>query len=211
MTVDWNDAEIQRALIQGGLTAAGVIVGALASVGLWFLNRRADRERARELRDERRDDLRKAIWTDLMPLWLGLYLLGDAKTKESQIETAFKNARERGDHLYTPYIMPVAEPLFSGRVVEDVAVLDHGEIEAIVRCYHQLARLNQMVENLRGDKFQALSPDRKESAMRSVTKLEVQAVKDLRAAILTLEPLLDLPDDKKMEMQERRADVRRLR
>lgn len=207
--MDWGSAEVQRGLVQGALTALGVFVSAVVTVGIWYGNRSKERADAAALRKERGDDLRLALWSDILPIWIGLYTLGSAETKLTRVRDAFKVARER-DQNFTPFVVPAAEPLFVKRLTDDVAMLETDEIEPVVRFYHQLARMRQVAATMRDAAFAALPLNRRELGLTRLTKMEIQAEVEAKRALGALERRLNLRDEMRMEMQMRRASVNRL-
>lgn len=198
--------------VQAGLLSfLGVMLTGAAAITTWVLNRiKEQRDRATILED-RKQDLRLAVWSDILPIWIGLFRLGSAEEKIESVKSVFKTARDTGDTSYTPFAVPAAEPLFSAKLVEDVALLDFAEIEPIVRFYHQLSRLNQMASTMRDPIFAALELDRKEKALLRLTQLEIQAETEAQTALMALEKTMlnRTANQVSMEMRIRRETVAR--
>ncbi len=198
--------------VQAGLlNFFGVLVTGGIAVVTWFLSQNKDRTKADSLREERKRDLRLALWSDILPIWIGLFRLGTPEDKIAAVNAAFDQARDRGDREFTPFAMPAAEPLFSAKLVDDVALLDSQEIEPIVQFYHQLARMNQLALNMRERGYAALPLERKRKPLLELTQLEIQveddALKALKALEKTMPPLSN--DQPTIEIRLRRETVKR--
>ncbi|MCB2137522.1 MAG: hypothetical protein KDE08_16520 [Rhodobacteraceae bacterium] len=202
-----ENAEVQA----GVLSFLGVLLTGLAAIVTWLLNRKKERDDQAARLEDRKQDLRLAVWSDILPIWTGLFRLGSPDDKLSNVEGAFARARTENDKTYTPFAVPAAEPLFSAQLVEDVALLEFGEIEPIVRFYHQLSRLNQMAKTMRDPTFAGLSLDRKEKALINLTKLEIQTEEEACKALIALEKTMlgRTTSQVSMEMRIRRETVLR--
>lgn len=201
--------QAEAAVIQGFLNFMGVLITGGIAIYTWSRNQRKERQNREDLRQERRADLLRALWSDIVPVWQGLYLQGSLEARLTAVETRFAEA-ERTDEDFSPFVTKVAGTLFLDSLTNDLVLLDTHEIGPIVEFYHQIKTLNQMAEDMRTDRFAGLSLERKKAILLDLIRMDYRALINAAMALRVLESSLGLPESmhvttKQAELAPRRA------
>lgn len=182
----------QAAAIQGVQSFLGVLITGGVAIWTWNRNRKKERRDRDPLRRQKRLDLLRALWSDILPVWTGLYLLGDLERRLAAVAALFEqaDAREPG---FTPFVTTVAGTLFLDSLTSELVYLETNEIGPVVAFYQQIKTLNQMADDMRTDRCAALTPGRKQAILSGLVRVDYYAMVIAEDTLRRLEVSLDLP------------------
>lgn len=200
--------QAKGAAIQGLLTFLGVAITGGIAIYTWHLNRKKERQDREDARTEKREDLLRALWSDILLVWESLYLLGEFDDRIDGARDAFKQAEERGEE-FTPLVTKVSGAIFLEALLEDLVLLKTDEIEPIISFFHQINMLNQMASDMRTDRFGSLSSPRKEAMLCDLIRMDYRATILAEKALKVLEKKLNLPDSQRLDARKARLESER--
>lgn len=200
--------QAKGAAIQGLLTFLGVAITGGVAIYTWRLNRMKERQDREDARMEKREDLLRALWSDILLVWESLYLLGEFDDRMNGVRDAFKQAEERGEE-FTPLVTQISGAVFLEALLEDLVLLKTDEIEPVVSFFHQINMLNQMASDMRADRFGSLSSRRKETMLCDLIKMDYRATILAENALKVLERKLNLPDSQRVDARKARLEPER--
>ncbi len=214
-----GDERVQAGILTGLISFGGVVLTGGIALVTWSLNQRKERAERQHLREERREDLLRAMWSDIKPIWFDLYSQGTFGEKATRVRAAFADPSAKTGHTdatpYTPFVTRVSGTMFDERLISDVDVLKEAEIKPLVTFYHQIRMINQMADDMRSDRYRTLSLDRKEAVLVDLFLMEHKATELAEDAIRVLEDELNIRDRTGRRQyyaeKEKMDDARRLR
>lgn len=145
---DWAatlDPRIWQAVVAGGFVATG-----------WLVNGWQNRRSALAFRAEQRRDLHRAIFaeiaTNLSNLW-------DEATLDKNAQATLHKMRT--DPAFVPFIPRPARDRIFRTFESSIHILPSVTIDRIVRYYFLLDSIDAIVEDMRGERFLTLEPERR--------------------------------------------------
>ena len=157
---DILESRFLQALIAGGVVALG-----------WVYNGRANRLEAARLRAEKLRDAHRAIFaeiaTNLSNLW------DEGSLRDYGREMA---ARMEEDPGFVPLIPRERNDRLFETIKTEIHILPRVTIDPIVQYYSQLDAIAALVDDMRGEAFKALTPDRRIDMYLDYIEMRVQAL-----------------------------------
>lgn len=142
---DFGEIQVQQAVIAALVVASGWFAGFfLREVG-------ADLDRSERLRD-----MHRALYSEIQH---NLENLGEAASL--QAFGAQMLTRINTDPDFVPFIPRERNDTVFRAVVEELHILPRTSIDPVVRYYSQLAAMDALVEDMRGETFKKMSPERR--------------------------------------------------
>lgn len=160
---DWLrnlDARLWQAFIAGVFLAGG-----------WVFNGAQNRRDARALRREQTRDLHRAIFAEIATNLSNLY-------DEAQIDARAKEfaSRIEADPQFVPFIPRPARDRIFRKFEGSIHILPRVTIDRIVRYYFLLDSIDAIVEDMRGDTFRTLEPERRKAIMLDYFEMQRTAL-----------------------------------
>ena len=143
--LDWSNSRTQQAAIAALMVASGWFAG--------FMLREISQQIGRT---ERLRDLHRALYSEIQH---NLDNLGSEDDLKAHAEKMLARMEE-GDG-FVPFIPRERNDTVFQAVVGDLHILPRTSIDPVVRYYSQLAALDAMVEDTRGETFKEISPRRR--------------------------------------------------
>lgn len=143
--LDWSNSRTQQAAIAALMVASGWFAG--------FMLREISQQIGRT---ERLRDLHRALYSEIQH---NLDNLGSEDDLKAHAEKMLARMEE-GDG-FVPFIPRERNDTVFQAVVGDLHILPRTSIDPVVRYYSQLAALDAMVEDMRGETFKEMSPRRR--------------------------------------------------
>ena len=198
------------AIIQGVLSFLGVLITGGIAIAIWNRNRNKERQDRRDLKDEKRLDLLRALWSDISPVWQGLYLLGGLDSRLAGVRARFREA-EAASEDFVPFVTKVAGTLFLNDLTDQLVYLETHEIGPVVEFYHQIK--NSQPDGggytfgpLQGSGAGAAGG----GASRIFVRVDHQAMVNAEAALRVIEVSLGLPAVQRLASKKTRLSPGRL-
>ena len=132
-----------------------VIAGLFLAVG-WIVNGAQNRRMAARLKAERLRDTHKAIYAEIGYALSALWDEGKSDTWAAAMQE-----RIAGDPDFVPFIPKEHHDHIYDAVLDEIEVLPRQTIDAIVAYYSQIKALGALAEDMRGDGFRRLEPERR--------------------------------------------------
>ncbi|UWQ20656.1 hypothetical protein [Jannaschia sp. W003] len=153
------DARIAQALIAGAVVAAG-----------WLVNGWRNRADARRLRAERLRDAHKALFAEIRDVCAAYWLEGRAEEHAAGLV-----ARMEADPAFVPFVpREVHGPIYAA-MIPQIDILPRQTIDWIVAFYALLRSVEAMAEDMRGERFATLEPDRRIAIYRDYIAMRIRA------------------------------------
>jgi len=154
------DPRIWQAVLAGAFVAAG-----------WLVNGWQNRREAATLRRERLRDVHRALFAEIgatlsnLESDAALDAWRDGMLLRMDAEPGFFPfvPRERGDRVFQA-------------IVAEIHILPRGTIDPIVAFYTQLAAIEMLVEDMRGETIKTLAPDRRRLIYADYIEMKKQAL-----------------------------------
>ena len=177
-----QDKHIASAI--GGLFGfTGVVFTGFAAVAAWI-------GRHSWLRREKRRDLRYALLAEIRVQWRALYMSRNSEKLIGEIE---KRLKARGGRDYSPFFSKYLGVDIYQEVISDITALGDKEIPYIVDFYHQMAVINNFVDELSRDSFTTFPAERKLTMIAHLFVMINRAIELAEDAQVVLEQLLKMP------------------
>ncbi len=160
LPVDWRNERVQQAAIAALVVAVGWFAG--------FVLRELSQQLARA---ERLRDVHRALYAEISHNLGNLGSIGALQDFGMQMF-----ARIRDADGFVPFIPRERNDSVFRTVVADIHVLPRVTIDPIVQYYSQLAALDALVEDMRGDTFAAMSPRRRSDLYADYINIKINLV-----------------------------------
>ncbi|MGB0799535.1 MAG: hypothetical protein ACPGRD_09485 [Planktomarina sp.] len=157
-----------------------LIAGSVVAIG-WIVNGRRNRREARKLRREKLRDFHRAIYAEIGPNLINLG--GDQALDENR--WAMEQALV-ADNTFVPFVPREQNNRIFEALVNDIHILPRTSIDPIVNYYRQLAMITLLADDMRGDKFRTLSPERRMAIYGDYIEMKKQAFYFGRDALLLI-------------------------
>lgn len=145
-----------RGLLDTAIIAA-VVSAAVTAFG-WFASHWSERRLEGQRREEKIVDVQWALLAEIESN-LQRYAEVDLDAHEREMRRSILS--RRGRSRFTPFVPRYATEIVFEAFVPDIHILPTATIRDVVAYYKQEYKLREMVEDLRSDRFAALSQDRK--------------------------------------------------
>ncbi len=166
------------------------VIGALVTAFGWFVTHRNDRHMENHRRSERVRDCKIALRAEI-----SCHLQRWAMTNaDEHVESMTRRIREGADQKppFTPFVpKETPNPAFN-TIVNEIQILPGDVIEPVIQYYQQVDVITQLAEDMRGDRYEALEPDRKIEVYGDFIQLRLEAG---RLAVEAIDALEQSSDD----------------
>lgn len=154
------DARIWQAIIAGGFLALG-----------WVFNGWQNRRMASALRAEKLRDMHRAIYAEI-----GTHLANLAETGD--LEAYAKGLAERiaSEPDFVPFIPREANDHVFDRLLDQISLLPRHTIDPIVQYYSQIRAISALAEDMRGERYANMPPERRTEIYRDYIEMKKQAL-----------------------------------
>ncbi len=181
-TTIWGlDPRIWQAIIAGVFVAAGWLVNG-------WQNRRATASEAQHVRDdaaaqraERLRDVHRALYAEI-----GANLSNLESVEALNVQRVSTLELMQSDPDYVPFLGRENRNLVFQAIVSEINILPRTSIDAVVAYYAQLASIDAMTEDLRGQTFANLSVDRRSAIYSDYMEMKIQALSYGNHALLMI-------------------------
>lgn len=160
LPLDWSDPRVQQASVAGLVLATGWFMGFLLREASQLLDRR-----------ERLRDAHRALYAEIQH---NLDNLGRAEDLEAYRDGMLARMEE-GDG-FVPFIPRERKDTVFRAIVQNIQVLPQASIDPIVGYYSQLAALETLIDDMRGETFKTMSPRRRAEIYSDYIALKLQAL-----------------------------------
>lgn len=158
--LDWANERVQQAALAGLVVAAGWFAS--------FLLREVSQQAGRA---ERLRDVHRALYAEIAH---NLANLSSEGALEAERDAMLE--RIEGGDGFVPLIPRERHDTIFRSIVADIHVLPRTSVDAVVPYYSQLAALDAMIEDMRGEAFRALSQNRRAQMYRDYIAMKVTAL-----------------------------------
>ena len=187
------DPRVWQALIAGGVVAAG-----------WLVNGWQNRREAARLRAERLRDAHKALFAEIRNACAEYWGEGEAERQSEMLL-----ARMEAEPDFVPFIPREAHDLVFGSILPRADVLPRQTIDPIVAFYALVRSIAALGEDMRGDRFRRLEPDRRQAIYRHYIQMRTRALTYGQNAMRLIEAYSDGGPDEadrvKRRMEQRKT------
>lgn len=156
---DW-DARIWQAVIAGAFIGLG-----------WFVNGWLNRRDVAALRREKLRDMHRAIYAEI-----GNYLANLVSELQSGDYPEELLERVRSDPGFVPFIPREQNDVVFMTLLAEIHVLPRQTIDPIVAYYSQLHAISALVDDMRGDTFKQMTPERRSAIYADYIEMKKQAL-----------------------------------
>ncbi|MEM1131143.1 MAG: hypothetical protein AAGH83_11580 [Pseudomonadota bacterium] len=163
----WLDARIWQAVVAGAFLAMG-----------WLVNGWQNRREAAKLRAERLRDAHRALYAEIQH---NLDNLGSAEQLTEYRESML--ARMEENDSFVPFIPRERHNTVFKAIVDEIYVLPRCSIDPVVGYYSQLAALEMLIDDMRGETFKTMSPRRRSEIYSDYIAIKLQALSYGRHAL----------------------------
>ncbi len=146
-----------------------VIAGAFVSFG-WLVNGWQNRRSATHLRKEKLRDFHRAIYAEIGTNLANLESISELDTYRDQMLEVIDT-----DNGFIPFMPREHNDRVFRSIVEDIHILPRTSIDPVVAYYSQLAVIETLVEDMRGDTFKKLAPARRKLIYCDYIEMKKQA------------------------------------
>lgn len=156
------DTRIWQAILAGAFVAAG-----------WIVNGWQNRRAAAALRAEKLRDLHRALFAEIAS-----YLANLDSIQALDSYRATLVGRMRDDPDYVPLIPRERNDTIFRACIAEIHILPRVTIDPIVTYYSQIFAIETLIDDMRGERFQTLEPERRIAMYSDYIDLKVQALND---------------------------------
>lgn len=153
------DERLWQALIAGVVIATGWLATAIF----------AEVERAAH-KAERTRDAHKALFAEIRDVCAAYWSEGEAS-----VEATALRERMRADPGFVPFIPREAHGRIYGAMLDQIDVLPRQTIDAIVAFYSLVSSVEALAEDMRGDRYAGLEPERRIAIYHDWTRMRDRA------------------------------------
>lgn len=161
------DPRIWQALVAGAVVALG-----------WLVNGWQNRRDAAKLRAERLRDVHRALFAEI-----GATLANLESEAALDAHREAVVARMRAEPGFVPFVPREHGSTVYAAVVAEIHVLPRVTIDPVVAYYSQLSAIASIVEDMRGERFAALSAERQAAIFADYIEMKKQALSFGRHAL----------------------------
>lgn len=169
------ESRVVQAVLAGGFLALG-----------WVFNGRQNRREAARLRAEKLRDFHRAIYAEIASY---LDNLGGREALEGYREDII--VKMRADATYVPLIPRERNDEIFRALVAEISILPRVTIDPIVIYYNQITAIEELIQDLRGERFRDLSVDRRVRMYHDYIGLKLQAFEDGHYALRMIAAFAD--------------------
>lgn len=156
------ESRVVQAVLAGGFLALG-----------WVFNGRQNRREATRLRAEKLRDFHRAIYAEIASYMDNLGSSEDLEAYRDDIVS-----KMQGDADYVPLIPRERSDEIFRALVAEISILPRVTIDPIVVYYNQITAIEELIQDLRGERFAALNVERRVRMYRDYIGLKLQAFED---------------------------------
>lgn len=156
------NSRLLQAVLAGGFLALG-----------WVFNGRQNRREAARMRAEKLRDFHRAIYAEIASY---METLGGRDALEVYRDDVI--AKMEADDSYVPLIPRERNDEIFRALVAEISILPRVTIDPIVIYYSQVTAIEEIIQDLRGERFRALGVDRRVAMYRDYIGLKIQAFED---------------------------------
>ncbi|MEL6586733.1 MAG: hypothetical protein AAFY65_10770 [Pseudomonadota bacterium] len=157
------------------------VAGVFLAMG-WIVNGWQNRRVAAQLRAERLRDAHRAIFAEIDANLSNLLDEGSLRAEGAEMI-----ARMDGDPDFVPLIPRERHDRIFSALEEEIHVLPRVTIDPIVAYYSQLGSLGAHVDDMRGNAFKTMAPDRRVAMYRDYIDMKAAALRLGRKAVWLIE------------------------
>ena len=161
------DPRIWQALIAGGVVALG-----------WLVNGWRVRQDAGRLRAERTRDAHKALFAEIREVCAAYWLDGAAEARADALME--RMAREPG---FVPFVARERRGRIYEAMLGEVDLLPRQTIDTVVAFYATVGAVEALAEDMRGDRYPTLAPERRLAIYRDWIAMRARALSYGQAAL----------------------------
>ncbi|ARE39887.1 hypothetical protein RGUI_1746 [Rhodovulum sp. P5] len=162
---------IQTAALDARIWQA-IVAGAFVAIG-WIVNGWQNRREAAALRAERLRDVHRALYAEIASYLTNLDSVAALMAYRDDLVT-----RMQLDKTYVPLIPRERNDTVFRALVADIHILPRVTIDPIVSYYSQLFAIEAMIDDMRGERFKTLEPERRIAMYSDYIDLKIQAFND---------------------------------
>ena len=156
------NSRLLQAILAGGFLALG-----------WVFNGRQNRREAARLRAEKLRDFHRAIYAEIASY---MDNLGGSEALEAYRDGIVANMQ--ADAAYVPLIPRERSDEIFRALVPEISILPRVTIDPIVVYYNQITAIEELIQDLRGERFRDLSVERRVRMYQDYIGLKLQAFED---------------------------------
>lgn len=156
------NSRLLQAVLAGGFLALG-----------WVFNGRQNRLADTRRRDEKLRDFHRAIYAEIASY---LENLGSSEALIAYRDDVI--AKMEADETYVPLIPRERNDAIFTALVAEISILPRVTIDPIVIYYNQVTAIEELIADLRGDRFRELNVERRVRMYQDYIGLKLQAFED---------------------------------
>ncbi|MEO9827369.1 MAG: hypothetical protein ABJF50_23435 [Paracoccaceae bacterium] len=156
------ESRVVQAVLAGGFLALG-----------WVFNGRQNRREAARLRAEKLRDFHRAIYAEIASY---MENLGSSEALEAYRMDIV--AKMEADESYVPLIPRENNDTIFSALIAEISILPRVTIDPIVIYYNQITAIEELIQDLRGERFADLSVERRVRMYQDYIGLKLQAFED---------------------------------
>ena len=156
------ESRVVQAVMAGGFLALG-----------WVFNGRQNRREAARLRAEKLRDFHRAIYAEIASY---MENLGSSEALEIYRDDVV--ATMQADDSFVPLIPRERNDTIFSALIAEISILPRVTIDPIVIYYNQITAIEELIQDLRGERFASLSVARKVRMYQDYIGLKLQAFED---------------------------------
>ncbi|NNE89659.1 MAG: hypothetical protein HKN27_16445 [Silicimonas sp.] len=160
------DAILESRLLQA------VLAGGFLAFG-WVFNGKQNRREASRLRAEKLRDFHRAIYAEIASY---VENLGSSDALETYRDDII--SKMEADETYVPLIPRERNDAIFTALVPEISILPRVTIDPIVIYYTQITAIEELIADLRGERFRTLSVERRVRMYQDYIGLKLQAFED---------------------------------
>lgn len=182
------DLRLKQAILAGLIIVAG-----------WLTTYVLQEERRATDRADRRRDTLTALQSETYNIFSKI----DNQAIKPNAETVQQKMRTSGmgPGAYIPFSTSESPPIVFNAVSDTISLLSPATIRPVLRFYTEYEDLRSVIEDMRGEEFRALSPERRIAVHRELTRRRIVTLRWGMAAQIAINLALGLPEDKARAFQ----------
>ncbi|SFP17078.1 hypothetical protein [Tranquillimonas alkanivorans] len=190
---DWSEVRVQQATIAAVVVAAGWFMG--------FLLREIGQQLSRS---ERLRDAHRALYAEIQH---NLGNLGTAEELQGFGQEMLGRIRDADG--FVPFIPRERNDTVFRALVSEIHILPRTSIDPVVQYYSQLAALDALVDDMRGDSFKTMSPLRRADIYTDYIGIKLRLIEYGNEALATIDAYAKGGRRKARRVSEKRRAARR--
>lgn len=182
------DVRLKQAVLAGLIIVAG-----------WLTTFVLQEERRGSDRADRRRDTLTALQSETYNILSKIdnqAIRENAEAVQQKMRTA-----GMGPGAYIPFSTSESPPIVFNAVSDSISLLSPATIRPVLRFYTEYEDLRSIIEDMRGDEFLALAPERRIALHRELTRRRIVTLRWGMAAQIAINRALGLPEEKARAFQ----------